>query len=464
MNIAHMSAAALAQAIRERSITATETVRAVLERISSLDRQINAFTHVTEAAALAQAAAIDAQVRQGAILPPLAGVPFAVKNLFDLKGVTTLAGSKALRNAPPARHDAALVANMKQAGAICVGALNMDEFAYGFTTENSHVGPTRNPHDHTRIAGGSSGGSAAAVAAGMVPITLGSDTNGSIRVPSSLCGTFGLKPTFGRLSRTGSFPFVASLDHLGPFARSAVDLALAYDACQGPDSSDHACAQRPIEPAFSELSKGLSGIRIARLGGYFDDHANPIAQQASRTVAEALGTSATLDLPDVALARIAAFAITSSEGGALHLPAIRDQYDEYEPLSRDRFIAGALMPAAWYLKAQRFRSVFQRTMREAFAQYDVLIAPATPAQAPAIGTDWLDINGKRFPCRPSMGLLTQPISFVGLPVVVVPVAQEAGALPIGVQVIAAPWREDIALRVAAYLENLGVAQAPVAGD
>jgi amidase/aspartyl-tRNA(Asn)/glutamyl-tRNA(Gln) amidotransferase subunit A len=352
---------------------------------------------------------------------------------------------------------------MKQAGAICIGALNMDEFAYGFTTENSHAGPTRNPHDRNRISGGSSGGSAAAVAAGMVPIALGSDTNGSIRVPSSLCGTFGLKPTFGRLPRTGSFPFVASLDHLGPFARTTEDLALAYDACQGADAGDRACAQRPLEPTLAQLFRGVDGLRVARLAGYFDEHAGDVAQQASRKVAQALGAAAELALPDVAIARAAAFAITSSEGGALHLPTIRHGYNDCEPLSRDRFVAGALMPAAWYMKAQRFRSEFRKNMQRIFQDHDLLVAPATPCQAPMIGTEWLDLNGKRFPSRPSMGLLTQPISFIGLPVVVVPVPQ-AGGLPIGVQLIAAPWREDLALRAAAYLEKAGVAKAPVAGD
>jgi len=159
--------------------------------------------------------------KAGAALPPLAGVPYAVKNLFDVQGLTTLAGSRINRDRPPAKQDAVLVARMRAAGAVLLGALNMDEYAYGFTTENTHYGPTRNPHDPSRTAGGSSGGSAAAVAAGLVPIALGSDTNGSIRVPSSLCGIFGLKPTYGRLSRSGTYPFVASLDHLGPFARSA---------------------------------------------------------------------------------------------------------------------------------------------------------------------------------------------------------------------------------------------------
>jgi AtzE family amidohydrolase len=455
------SAVQIAQAVAQGECSAVEVAGATLARIDSVDQRINAFTEVTGARAMAEAEAIDRLRKSGGALPPLAGVPYAVKNLFDLEGVTTLAGSKVLKRNPAAARDAMLVTRLKQAGAICVGALNMDEFAYGFTTENSHAGPCRNPHDPTRIAGGSSGGSAAAVAAGMVPITLGSDTNGSIRVPSSLCGVFGLKPTFGRLPRSGSFPFVASLDHLGPFARSTSDLALVYDACQGPDAQDHACAQKPIQPTLSELFKGIEGIRFARLAGYFDEHATPVALQASRTVAAALGRMPDVELPNVALARSAAFAITSAEGGALHLPALRHSYDEYEPLSRDRFVAGALSPAAWYLKAQRFRGMFQRDAMKLFEKFDILIAPATPCQALSIGTEWLEINGKRFPARPSIGLLTQPISFIGLPVVAAPLPQPDG-LPIAVQIIAAPWREDLALRVSAYLEQCGVAYAPVA--
>ncbi|CAN5500169.1 AtzE family amidohydrolase [soil metagenome] len=468
MELFSLSAVEIAKGVRERSFSARQVVESALARIELVDPQVNAFTQLTQARALAEAESIDRLSRTGAPLPALAGVPYAVKNLFDLAGVVTLAGSKVLKSNPPAMHDATLVRRMKTAGGICVGALNMDEFAYGFTTENSHVGACRNPHDTTRIAGGSSGGCGAAVAAGMVPLSLGSDTNGSIRVPSSLCGTFGLKPTYGRLSRSGSFPFVGSLDHLGPFARSVEDLALSYDACQGPDAADHACRQKPVQPTAPELAKGIGGLRIARLAGYFDEFAGDLARAASRTVAHALNVKNDVELPDAAIGRAAAFVITSSEGGALHLPSLRDHYEEYEPMSRDRFMAGALNPAAWYLQAQRFRSFYLQNALKLFEHYDILIAPATPCQAPLIGTDWLDINGKRLPAKPSMGLLTQPISFIGLPVAVVPVVTnsaadgESLALPIGVQVIAAPWREDLALRVAAFLEQSGVAHAPLA--
>lgn len=458
-----MSATQLALAVREGAVSAIDLVSASLDRIESVDPQINSFTLITRERAIAEAQKIDALRAQGATLPPLAGVPYAVKNLFDLKDEVTISGSKVLRNSPAATADAFLVERLRSAGGICVGALNMDEFAYGFTTENSHVGPCHNPHDVSRIAGGSSGGCGASIAAGLVPISLGSDTNGSIRVPSSVCGIFGLKPSFGRLSRTGSYPFVTSLDHLGPFARSVEDLARVYDICQSPDPVDHACAQRPIEPTFVELSKGIDGLRIARLTGYFDELATPLAQQASRLAAAALGAESEVELPHVDIARAAAFAITGSEGGSMHLPTIRHHYADYEPFSRDRFISGALTPAAWYLKAQRFRTWFLQRANELFKEFDVLIAPATPCPAWPIGTEWIELNGKQFPARASMGLFTQPISFIGLPVVAAPIYQE-GELPLGVQLIAPPWREDLALRAAAQLEKLGVARSNVAKD
>jgi AtzE family amidohydrolase len=461
MELTRLSAWELGRAIGRGTVSAVEAATAALARISLQQPDINAFTQVLDERALDEARAVDRLRLNGVELPPLAGVPYAVKDLFDLEGVVTVAGSKVLRSQQPASGDATLVRRLKRAGAVCVGALNMDEFAYGFTTENSHHGPTRNPRDRARTAGGSSGGCGAAVAAGMVPLALGSDTNGSIRVPASLCGVFGLKPTFGRLPRGGSYPFVAGLDHLGPFARCVEDLVLAYDAMQGPDESDPYCAQRPAEPVWGRLTDGIQGIRFARLTGYFDEHAGEVAEEASRAAAKALGCSREVTLGGAAMARAAAFVTTASEGGALHLQRLRGSYGDYEPLSRDRFVAGALIPAAWYLQAQRYRGWFREEARRLFEEADVLIAPATPCQAPLLGAEWLEIKGRSFPARASMGLLTQPISFLGLPVVAVPIPQ-AGGLPIGVQVIAPPWREDLALRAAKFLEETGLAAAPVA--
>ena len=450
--------AELAQAIAVGELSAVEVLDATLERISATDAQVNAFTERTWERAHQEAKMVDQARVGGQMLPPLAGVPYAVKNLFDIDGVVTLAGSRINRTHAPAMADAVLVQRMHQAGAVLVGALNMDEYAYGFTTENSHHGPCRNPHDLDRVAGGSSGGSGAAVAAGQVPVTLGSDTNGSIRVPASFCGVWGLKPTFGRLSRRGTYPFVHSIDHLGPLADSVEGLALAYDALQFPDAEDPACHVRAVQAVSPVLGQGIAGLRIGVLGGYFDDNATPPARAAVQTAARVLGARGEVHWPHAAEARAAAFIITASEGGSLHLQDLRTRAHEFEPLSVDRFIAGALQPAAWYLRAQRFRRQYREQVLSLFQQWDVLLAPATPLAAPAIGTEWIDINGQRQPCRPAIGLLTQPVSFAGCPVVAAPMwPQGTGGLPIGVQVIAAPWREDLALRIASVLQQAGVA-------
>jgi 1-carboxybiuret hydrolase len=464
------SAARMARVVRAGEASAGALVAQCLARIEATDARINAFTDVTAQRALARAASLDSWIAgasetQKAALP-LLGVPFAVKNLYDVEGLPTRAGSKIGRESAPATRDALLVRRLESAGAVLVGALNMDEYAYGFTTENSHDGPTHNPHDLARIAGGSSGGSAAAVASGQVPISLGTDTNGSIRVPASLCGIFGLKPTYGRLPRSGTYPFVASLDHLGPFARSVEDLAIAYDVLQGPDASDPACAQRPVESTADRLGQDIRGLRIGILGGYFAENAGAQARSAVQRVAQSLrelGCKVTdAQLPEAAIARAAAFLIGNAEGGQLHLPDLRRRAADFEPLSRDRFIAGALLPAAWVLQAQRFRLWFARRVARLFADVDVLIAPATPTSATLIGAEWMEIEGRRLATRPSMGLLTQPISCVGLPVCAVPVWETGSPLPIGVQVIAAPWREDRVLNLAAALERVGTVAAPVA--
>ena len=455
-------AQAIAAAVRAGNCSVQDLVVASLERIAATEPRVNAFTEITAARAQRRARQLDRD--RGALRDlPLAGVPFAVKNLFDIEGLRTLAGSKIEHDAAPAARDAVLVQRLEAAGAVLVGALNMDEYAYGFTTENSHVGPTRNPHDPSRTAGGSSGGSAAAVAAGQVPLTLGTDTNGSIRVPASLCGTFGLKPTFGRLPRTGSYPFVSSLDHLGPFARSVEDLALAYDAMQGHDGSDAGCALRPVEPVLPRLGRGAADLRVAVLGGHFLRKTTPLARAAVQRVAAALDAAQEIELPLAEAGRAAALLITNAEGGALHLPDLRRRAQDFEPLSRDRFLAGALLPAAWIARAQRVRRAYAAAVRPLFDRFDLLLAPATPCGATPLGTEWLDLDGERLPLRPSMGLLTQPISCIGLPVCCVPVWITGEPLPIGVQLIAAPWREDLVLRAAAALQARGVVRAPVAG-
>jgi aspartyl-tRNA(Asn)/glutamyl-tRNA(Gln) amidotransferase subunit A len=307
------------------------------------------------------------------------------------------------------------------------------------------------------MTGGSSGGSGSAVAGGLVPLALGSDTNGSIRVPASLCGIFGLKPTYGRLSRAHTFPFVASLDHVGPLARSARDLALAYDAMQGHDRDDPVCALRPAVPVTPLLDKGSEGLRIAVAGGYFRAGASPEALDALARVAAALGADSEIEIPEAQRARAAAYVITASEGGALHVDRLRRRARDFDPAVRDRLIAGAMVPGSLVAKAQKFRRWYREQVRALFARVDAILAPATPCTAPLIGQQTFVLDGVELNVRANLGVYTQPISYIGLPVVVVPVALTP--LPIGVQVIAAPWHEEIPLRIAHALERSNVASA-----
>jgi aspartyl-tRNA(Asn)/glutamyl-tRNA(Gln) amidotransferase subunit A len=446
-----VSAVAIARAVGDGRASAAAIVEEALARIAARDAALGAFTAVLAGRARARAAWVD---RDGRHLP-LAGVPFAVKNLFDVADLATLAGSRINRDRAPAATDATAVRRLEAAGAVLVGALNMGEYAYDFTGENAHHGPSRNPHDLSRMAGGSSGGSGAAVAGGLVPLALGSDTNGSIRVPAAFCGLFGLRPTYRRLSRAGTFPFVSSLDTVGPLARTAADVAVAYEAMQGADPRDPSCAGRAVEPA--RTGGGIEGIRIGVLGGYFRENAGPEAWAALERVAAALPVADTVELPGAVLIRQAAYVVTAVEGAALHLGRLRARAAEFDPEVRDRLIAGALVPGSLYVAAQRYRRAARERVLALFAHYDALIAPSTPCPAPPLGAKTLRLGREDLPLRASIGLLAQPLSCLGLPVAAVPVA--GPGLPLGVQVAAAPWREDVALRVAAFLEEAGIARA-----
>jgi aspartyl-tRNA(Asn)/glutamyl-tRNA(Gln) amidotransferase subunit A len=458
LDLAEATATEIAQAVARGETTALAVIEAALARVAKLNPLLNAFTDLTAERARARAQALDAARAAGRPLGPLAGVPFAVKNLFDVTGLATRAGSKINRERAPAERDQPLITRLEAAGGVLIGALNMGEYAYDFTGENVHDGNARNPHDPQRMTGGSSSGSGGAVAGRMVPLALGSDTNGSIRVPSSYCGLFGLKPTYGRLTRARSFPFVASLDHLGPLARSARDLALAYDAMQGPDPEDPVCAGRAVEPTLPALARGTDGLRIAVAGGYFRKGLAPEAEAAVARVAAALEVKREIEIPEAQRARAAAYVITASEGASLHLGRLRVRAQDFEPVVRDRLIAGAMIPATLVNRAQKFRRWYRERVLALFDGVDAILAPVTPSTAPRIGQQTMMLDGAEIALRPNIGIYTQPISFIGLPVVAVPVP--LAPMPIGVQVIAAPWREDVALRIAHALEQAGAAVAP----
>ncbi|AFY57790.1 amidohydrolase, AtzE family [Rivularia sp. PCC 7116] len=454
MNLDSADAVSIATAVKQGQIKAVEVVKATLDRIAARDSQLNCFTKITAETALKDAALIDAEIAKGNNPGLLAGVPFAVKNLYDIAGLTTLAGSKINAENPPATQDATAVAKLKNAGAILVGALNMDEYAYGFVTENSHYGATHNPHDLNRVAGGSSGGSAASVAAGLVPLTLGSDTNGSIRVPAALCGIFGLKPTYGRLSRAGMVLFSSSFDHVGPFARSVRDIATTFDVLQGED------VETLNLTSHLTSVQNIDDFKIAIASNYFAQKAAPEALAAVQKVADALNISEYVSIPEAHRARAAAYIITASEGANLHLDKLKSRPQDFDFATRDRFIAGAFIPSSWYIQAQRFRNWYKEQVKEIFHKVDVIIAPTTPISAPEIGQETMILDGEEILVRPHLGLFTQPLSFIGLPVLSVPI-QRKNALPLGVQIIAAPYNERAILRVAAVLEKMGVISADI---
>lgn len=452
----------IAGLVRDGTVSAREMATLSLSAVEERDPKVNAFSDVTAERALAEADKIDAMRTSGEELPPLAGVPYAAKNLYDIAGLPTLAGSKINRDDPPKTEDATLVARTRDAGGLLMGGLHMVEYAYGFTGENNHYGDALNPHDLTRMTGGSSSGTAAAIASGMVPFGYGSDTNGSIRVPAGFCGLFGLKPTFGRLSRARSFPFVSSLDHVGPLGRSARDMALIFDCLQGHDPLDPACTDRAPLMTLPDIEEGIDGLRIAVAGGYFKERAFPEALATMDKVCRALDVVEEVDIPEAARARAAAFVITTVEGGNLHLEEARKRPEDFDPDIRDRLISGAMVPSAWYVQAQRFRSWYKRKVLEIFNEVDVILAPVSPCYAPELGATTFMLGGEEVSIRVQIGIYTQPISFIGLPVVAAPVWLEDANLPLGVQVIAPPWREDLALRVARHLEREGISETRIA--
>ncbi|MGF7156405.1 AtzE family amidohydrolase [Novosphingobium gossypii] len=421
----------IAAAVRAGTISA----RALAERaISALTADTHvAVTRILHERALAEADAVDALVAAGRDPGPLAGVPYGVKDLFDLAGLPTTAGSTLYADASPAAADAEAVARLKAAGAVCLATLNMDEFAYGFATINAAYGTTRNPHEPSRLAGGSSGGSAAIVAAGSLAFALGSDTNGSVRVPASLCGLYGLKPTHGALPLGGVFPFAHSFDDIGPFTRSAQDMALLWQVLGG----------RDVPPRRD--------FRIARLGGRFRDN----AESAQLAAIDAIAPDAPLiELPQIARARSAAFLITAYEGGTLHRKALAANAMGFDPQVRDRLLAGVLLPDALHEEAQAFRAEYRTRIEALVADFDVLLAPATPTFAPPIADPRILIDGALSPARADLGIHTQPITFTALPSLAVPLYRP-GKLPIGLQLIGGPGREPDLFAFAAMLEANG---------
>lgn len=428
------SAAAIADAVRSGAVTAASVAESCLSGLEREGGRLVAVTRLLAGRARCEAQAVDAIIAAGGDPGPLAGVPYGVKDLFDVAGLPTTAGSSLYADAPSATADAEAIVRLRAAGAVLVATLNMDEFAYGFATINAHHGTTRNPHDPDRLAGGSSGGSAAVVAAGLLPFSLGSDTNGSVRVPASLTGIYGLKPTHGGLPMDGVFPFAHSFDDVGPFASSIEDMQCVWRVLTG-----------------ESLSHSTGTLRVARLGGRFRDNADPDQIDAIDAIAP---DAPLVELPDIGAARSAAFLITASEGGALHRAALARDPMGFDPATRDRLIAGALLPPELYAKAQDFKARYRQRINALIADFDVLLAPTTPCVAPLIADPRVLIDGALSPARADLGIHSQPISFIGLPSLCVPL-NRPDKLPIGIQLIGKAGDEAALFRFATMLEEQG---------
>ena len=448
---ADATASAIAAAVRTGKVTATEVMRATLDRIRTLDPALNAFTAMCSGRALDRARALDIALARGPAAGPLAGVPFAVKAQIAVAGLVTTAGSKLHANDPPARRDAEAVARLERSGAICVGVTNMDEFGMGGTTENRYFGPSRNPHDRTRTPGGSSGGSAAAVAGGLVPAALGSDALGSVRLPAALCGVHGLRPTRGAVPGDGLLPSPGSITTIGPLARSIDDLATFFAVIAG--------RERAASPG--DVQREAAACPIGVPGGYFRDNLDGDTAEALAIARHALANTVDVEFPEANRARAAAVLVNAGESAGAQLDRLRRSPDDFDPLTRDRFLAHALLPAGWYFRAQAFRRWHKAEVLRLLQRFPVLLFPATPCVAPPIGTRTLRIDGLDTPTGPGLGLFTQPLAGLDCPVLAVPIAR-AGRLPAGVQLLAAPGDEARLFDVARLLERRGVARAPIA--
>ena len=454
-----LSMADLGRMIATKEVSPVEVVRAHLDRISALDARLRAFITVCADSALQSARASEADLMAGKVAGPLHGVPWAPKDLYSTKGVRTTGGSKILGDSVPAA-DATVVARLGAAGAIVLGKLNMHEFAYGPEGLNAHYGTAWNPWDARshRIAGGSSSGSGVAVAAGLCPGALGSDTGGSIRIPASLCGITGLKPTYGRVSRAGVLPLAWSMDHVGPMTRTARDCALMLNAIAGYDPADPTTSVLPVPDYTAALTGDVKGLRVGLLCAHFTDVAAAEVRAAVEAAAEQLERAGAI-LDEVNLAGVlhvaaASAAIVASEALAYHAGWMRSRPQDYQPDVRERLRMGAFVSGAHYVRAQQLRALVRSEIDEALAKRDVLLAPATPIPAPVLGERETTLGDGTSDVRAALIRLTRPFNYSGHPTGAAPCGFTAGGLPIGLQIVGRPFDEATVLRVVDAYQRL----------
>jgi aspartyl-tRNA(Asn)/glutamyl-tRNA(Gln) amidotransferase subunit A len=441
--------------LRDRKVSPLELTDAYLNRIERLDPRLNTYIAVLPDQAREAARAAEVEIGQGAWLGPLHGVPLGIKDLFDVAGVPTTMGSKILRDNVPA-DDATVVSLLKQAGAVILGKQNLHEFAFGITSENPHYGVVRNPWNVDRVPGGSSGGTAAAVAAGLCAAGMGSDTGASIRTPASFCGIVGLKPTYGRVSRAGALPLAWSLDHAGPLARSVADCALLLQAIAGADPRDPATSSEPVPDFSAMLEQGVRGLRVGIPREYFFDIVEP---EVERLVDEAIATLERLgaqiqsiSLPHVEHAQVAGNVIMNSEAAAWHHTWLRERPDDYGADVLQRIRGGLFVHATEYLHSQQMRSLIQQDFASAFELVDVVLGPTVPLVAPPIGRTFQPDGPLNVAPRSVANRTTIPCNLTGMPAISVPCGF-ADELPVGLQIMGPAFGEPMVLRVAAAYER-----------
>jgi aspartyl-tRNA(Asn)/glutamyl-tRNA(Gln) amidotransferase subunit A len=451
-----------AEGLRARRFSAVDLATAAISRIDRHNHELRAFITVTGEQALEQARQADRELAQGRDRGPFHGIPVALKDLFATRGVRTTAGSRVYENFVPAIN-ATVVERLLAAGAVLLGKLNMHELAYGITSANPHFGAVCNPWNLEHSPGGSSGGSGAAVAAQMVFMAMGTDTGGSIRIPASFCGTVGLKPTYGRVSRHGVLPLGFSQDHMGPLARSVRDAALALNAIAGHDPMDPTCSRRPVVDYVPDEDCAIRGVRIGFPDGFFFDRLDRDVESAVRGAiarAESLGAVVTqVRLPDMealnAIARIVLLAEAS---------AVAEQYPQdrglYGADVRALLDQGRLVPATDYINAQRLRRQMRREFDKVWKEVDCLITPATPIPSPRAGDTTVRLGGREEDVRLAATRLVRGMNALGFPALSLPCGLSAAGLPVGMQIIGPAFEEALLLRVGAALEDGGVGIPP----
>jgi len=448
-----------AQALRERRLSSVELTKAALERIDRLNPALNAFLTLLPERALRRAAQADGELAAGKDRGPLQGIPIALKDLFDMRGVYTTAGSLIYKNYIPDR-DSAVVEKLEADGAVILGKLNLHELAYGITSANPHYGAVHNPWDLERIPGGSSGGSGAAVAAEMVFAAMGSDTGGSIRVPAALCGTVGLKPTYGRVSRFGTIPLAFSLDHMGPLARDVRDTAIVLNTIAGFDPRDSGSARHPVMDYVPEEGCSIRGLRIGFPEMFFFEQLDPDVDSAVRggiARAASLGAEVVpIRLPDMAAVNAVGLVIQLAEATAV-MERYLEQRELFGADVLDLLDQGRLLPAVDYINAQRLRRRMQNEFHRVWQSVDCLITPATPIPAPRIGETMIRVAGSEENVRAAVTRFMRSWNVLGLSAISIPCGLSATGLPIGLQIVGPPFEESLVLRVAAALEDAGVA-------